>query len=780
MALPLRKEPAPALWPRHDLAGARIPPEALAVLEALRFDGAGAGRLRALDTAGFQNVLAMCDRAQLTLTLNHVCRASLPAWVRTRIDKNLADYSRRFARLTAALDEIGDVYTRRGIEYIVLKGIAHSPEFTPDPLLRAQGDIDLWCLPRDLEPARRTLADLGYRPHGRSEGRHLPPMVRDRSWQWRGDYFASDLPIAVELHFQLWDEKFEAIAAPGEREFWDRRKGRLLALPDTLGFAALHLLMHLLHGDLRLQRAWEIAHFLEHHSGDRAFWETWRRWHPPQLRRLETIIFQLAAGWFGAALPNEAREEVRELPAGIQTWIERYALSPIEALFQPNKDEIWLHLCLVEGFLDRCAIVRRRLLPLRSGRPAAVLATRLAHHARSFFPSLAAGFAWWWRRAQPGPGFLRYQVASALFCLGMSVYFLLFNLYLLGLGYREDVLGRVSSLMSLGTLFGALPAAAIARRIGLRNTLLVAILGSAAAGIFRVLSAQQGWLIATAFIDGLFMSVWAVSYSPAVAGLSTERTRQSAFSIAAALGMSIGILGGLAGGRLPAVIQSALHSGALDAKRTTLLVASAFAALGAIPAFGLRFSEPLRESAKIYPRGRFLSGFLVALACWSLAVGSFNPFFNAFFAHLGLATERIGTIYSAGQVAQVVAVLAAPAVLRRLGDARGVAAMQAITAVGLVSLALTPAGAAAAVAYTGYTSFQYMSEPGLFKMLMGGVKPAERTGASALYFLVTSIAASIAALVSGAAIARFGYPPALIGAALIAVLAALLFRNTAA
>ena len=146
MALPLRSAPAErAALRRHQLEEARIPPHALAVLEALRLDGAGAQRLRSLDDAGFRKVLEFCDPAQLTLTLDYVCHDALPGWVQARIGRNLRDYAGRFGRLEAALFEIADTLESCGIEFVVLKGIAHAPEFTPDPLLRAQGDIDLWC-----------------------------------------------------------------------------------------------------------------------------------------------------------------------------------------------------------------------------------------------------------------------------------------------------------------------------------------------------------------------------------------------------------------------------------------------------------------------------------------------------------------------------------------------------------------------------------------------------------------------------------------------------------
>jgi len=102
--------------------------------------------------------------------------------------------------------------------------------------------------------------------------------------------------------------------------------------------------------------------------------------------------------------------------------------------------------------------------------------------------------------------------------------------------------------------------------------------------------------------------------------------------------------------------------------------------------------------------------------------------------------------------------------------------MQFGTACALAALAFSHSGAVAAVWYAGYMSLQYMSEPGLFSMLMERVRPGERSGASALYFLLTSLMGSLSALAAGNAITRFGYPCVLIASAALATLAALLFR----
>ena len=86
------------------------------------------------------------------------------------------------------------------------------------------------------------------------------------------------------------------------------------------------------------------------------------------------------------------------------------------------------------------------------------------------------GCAWWWWRKRFGPGFLHFQLASALITLGNYILLLLYNLWLLERGFREDVIGQVASGMTAGMAAAILPAAAFIRRYGLRAAILTSIL----------------------------------------------------------------------------------------------------------------------------------------------------------------------------------------------------------------------------------------------------------------------------------------------------------------
>lgn len=105
--------------------------------------------------------------------------------------------------------------------------------------------------------------------------------------------------------------------------------------------------------------------------------------------------------------------------------------------------------------------------------------------------------------------------------------------------------------------------------------------------------------------------------------------------------------------------------------------------------------------------------------------------------------------------------------------------MMLATALGLLGLAAQPPGMAPALVFGAYMSFQWMSEPGLNTLLMGEVADAERSGASALNYLVAFGAQALAAFAGGAMMVQFGYGAVLAGAAALTAGAAGLFRALA-
>src|SRR5205814_9101535 len=104
-------------------------------------------------------------------------------------------------------------------------------------------------------------------------------------------------------------------------------------------------------------------------------------------------------------------------------------------------------------------------------------------------------------------------------------------------------------------LAGTLPAAFLARRLGLKRALIVTIGGAAAVTMLRALVATQFPLAALSFIEGFIFATWAVIMAPCIAGAVDPTRRATAFSIFFAAMFANGIVGNWVGGRMPALLH---------------------------------------------------------------------------------------------------------------------------------------------------------------------------------------------------------------------------------
>ena len=793
------------------LERARMPPAPAAAIAAMAFTDdqrrRGLAALAALSELEWKAVFAFAEQAGFVLVLGTACRDSLPAWARDRIDRAIARNTERLARLRAELGAVSARLEAARIDYVLLKGFSLGPEYTIDPRLRMHYDMDLFMPKESVRSAYEAVLALGYEPlpsNDQVPSDHLPPLTRKTGWRWQGDPFDPEIPPSVELHFQLWDEEAERLPAPGVEQFLERRRNLggipVLHPADRLAYSALHLLRHLFRGSARVSHVYEIARFLDTQQSNEAFWLEWRELHSEPLRRLQAVAFRLAVEWFGCHVAPEPAGEMERLPQDVRLWFEKHAASPAESLFHPNKNELWLHLALVDSAQARRAIVFRKLFPRTVPPPfvdvflpageisfrmrwsqrwahAVYLARRSAYHARTLPAMLWHGALWKTRSSGLDAPFWWFTLAGAIYALGFFVFYLLYNLFLLDRGYREDALGLIAGSLTLGSIAGVLPAASFVRRAGIGPALRIASLGIPAAFALRCMFSGEPALVVFAFIAGATSSVWAVAYSPAVAALTTERSRPVGFSITNSSGIGVGMLAGLIGGRIPGwILRARVVHDAVHAKQAALLASAAFAALAIWPLTKLRLGSAEAREKHQYPRSAFIFRFLSAIGVWSLATGAFNPLFNAYFERrFHLSLESIGMVFGLSHMGQVATVLLSPLVFRRLGLVRGVACMQLTTGLVLGSMAASPTAYVAAALYVAYMSFQFMGDPGTSSLLMNSVKPAQRSGAAALFFLAAYLTQAVAATASGAVVARYGYPPMLAAASVLAVLAAFLF-----
>ena len=395
----------------------------------------------------------------------------------------------------------------------------------------------------------------------------------------------------------------------------------------------------------------------------------------------------------------------------------------------------------------------------------------------------------WLRQQKLSRGFWVFFSAAFFFDAGFSVYFFLFNLFLLDHHFSDRSIGLIGGAVTLGSLIGTLPAGLLARRIGVRPILVLCFLSAPALGALRAVWIWEPAQIGLAFLAGVAMSSWGVCYLPAVARLTTEENRTSAFSLILSASIGTGMLGGIVCGYLPRWLSMAgVAMQAAEVKRLILLVGCGIAVMGLFAVLRLRLPAPSPDElvAGTQPaRGRwmrlwkshsFLIRYLPLMALWSAVLMAFTPFANVYLSRdLHIPMERIGLTFSATQAVQLCMGLVTPLVFRVLGLVNGIVATQLVAAFSLAFMAGAQHGSLAITLYLTFSAAQWMSSPGLYNLVMNETPDAKRSTAAAMTLFCNALFGSAATAGAGILFTRFGYPPVLLGIAGVAAAVAILF-----
>jgi len=406
----------------------RIPSEVAAVLAALRLHDADTSLLKALTDREWRSLLDFCNAAQLILPLAQLATDGFPGWVVDRLKANLADNALRFEQTKSIYREAAKALNDAKVEHLVIKGFTQAPDYVADPRLRKQSDLDFFCPPESIDEARAALEAIGYKSNeiNKDIADHTDVLDRTGNWQWRGNPFDPEMPLGIDLHFCLWNERASLIRIPEVELFWERRTTRVvdgLSFPclsqvDHLGYLTLHILRNIFLYDWIIHHVRELAIFLDSHADDDAFWQSWSEIHSPSLRSFEAIAFYHARAWFGCRLHRQAAQQIANLAVAQQSWLQLFSGSSLDVMFRQNKDSVWLHLSFVSSPWDRWKILTRCLIPPRIapfGAPsinmrnkrlvashgsnplrqyAAYLLSRSAAHGRASFTTLINGLGW--------------------------------------------------------------------------------------------------------------------------------------------------------------------------------------------------------------------------------------------------------------------------------------------------------------------------------------------------------------------------------------------------
>ena len=144
--------------------------------------------------------------------------------------------------------------------------------------------------------------------------------------------------------------------------------------------------------------------------------------------------------------------------------------------------------------------------------------------------------------------YLLYYVLSGV---SAGILLVLYNLYLISLGYRTDFIGLVLFSGTIGAGLAIFPAGICVDRFGGKIVLIVMTLLIGAIGAGQILFRQPLPLLVTGFIAGVITAFFLVVNAPYLTANSTPEERPQLFSLNIVVQLGTTVLGEVLGGALP-------------------------------------------------------------------------------------------------------------------------------------------------------------------------------------------------------------------------------------
>ncbi len=366
-----------------------------------------------------------------------------------------------------------------------------------------------------------------------------------------------------------------------------------------------------------------------------------------------------------------------------------------------------------------------------------------------------------------------YLVFTIIFGAAMGVRRLIFNFFVLSLGYDEALLGTMITVHNLTALLAALPMGYLADRLGrkfslISSTILVAF------SVIVMVSYPKAWiLVALNIVFGLGMSISSVTMGPFLMENSSEKERTYLFSFGSGLQMAAGFVGNWIGGYLPGWLGSSFQVDAISstAYGLALVVTAVISIIGIIPLILLRnpnikLSERSSLAPLSYLKDHFkqIARLVIPMLITSIGAGLIMPFMNIFFRNVHNQPDPvIGTIFAWGSLAMGVGLIIAPVLADKFGKIEVVVLTQGLSIPFLFILGFSPWFALSAGAYFVRLALMNMSGPVYQTFVMEQVDPQARATIASLVSMAHSFGWAFSPSISGWIQVNYGFRPAFVG-----------------
>lgn len=364
----------------------------------------------------------------------------------------------------------------------------------------------------------------------------------------------------------------------------------------------------------------------------------------------------------------------------------------------------------------------------------------------------------------------RLYLASAIFTgAALGVYRLLYNFYVLSLGFDESLLGQLITISSMAALISAVPMGYLADMLGRKTALLASGAAVSAAVGLMVLFPSVPMFYAMNILMGAAQSLAAVTMAPFLLENSGETERTYLFSLSSGLQMAASFVGNAIGGYLPTWIGEAQGVAATSsvAYAGALGVIAGLSVLGLGPLIWLRTPKTDPGERALFAPFQYarenpsmLAKLVAPMLITSIGAGLFMPFMNVFFrvTH-GQPDPVIGNVLAWGALFMGIGLIVAPPLADRMGKIQLVVVSQALSIPFLIALGYAPLFWMSALAHYARLSLMNMGGPVYQTFVMEQVEPRARATVASLVSMAWNFGWAFSPSISGWIQVNYGFGP---------------------
>ena len=349
---------------------------------------------------------------------------------------------------------------------------------------------------------------------------------------------------------------------------------------------------------------------------------------------------------------------------------------------------------------------------------------------------------------------------------GLSIYSLLFNLFLKELGYGESMIGHLISTTTLGITLMCFPAAMIMEKFHVKHLVMVGMLASSFFYVLQVFSSTTAGIFGFGLVASMFLALFNISVSPFYLRNSTPSMRMHLFSLNSAGVMLAQLFGYLVGGNLPKLVRSINPDlNQIDTYRfaigSALLMVFAsnfiFMRIKRVPIPRIKRSMMSHLQDKDW---KMIFKLVTPKLFFAFGGGLIVPFINLYLKErFHLSTQNIGYAYASLQLCIFIGIFMTPAIVKRVSPLKFIILTSLCSVPFMVAMAFSGSIGMVLGAFFCRGMLMNMSSPVTSIFEMEHVKEQECVFASALLIFFYNLIYTLTTRLGGRLIEEYSFGP---------------------